>query len=174
MARDAGLVQATARRYLNLLETTCLIDRIPAYAVNRTKRLVESPKQIFLDPGLAAYLSGYYDVDSLKRSKDAGSMFECLVYLHLKVSVQTMTPVPEIYHWRTTGGREVDFVIEWGRHLIAIEVKLWDRVSYSDLTDLRMFMEEYPEAAAGLIVYAGDSVKIMGEKMAAIPWQMLM
>jgi hypothetical protein len=44
LARNAGLTQPTAHRYLNLLETSYLLHRLPAYAVNRTKRLIKTPQ----------------------------------------------------------------------------------------------------------------------------------
>jgi predicted AAA+ superfamily ATPase len=44
LGRDVALPQPTVHRYLNLLETSHLLVRLPAYAVNRTKRLIKSPK----------------------------------------------------------------------------------------------------------------------------------
>jgi len=44
LARDVALPQPTVHRYLNLLETSFLLVRVPTYAVNRTKRLMKSPK----------------------------------------------------------------------------------------------------------------------------------
>ena len=52
-----GLPQSTVRRYLNLLETSHLLVRLPAYAVNRTKRLIKSPKVYWGDTGVALHLS---------------------------------------------------------------------------------------------------------------------
>ena len=43
LGRDVALSQPTVHRCLNLLETSYLLVRVPAYAVNRTKRLVKSP-----------------------------------------------------------------------------------------------------------------------------------
>jgi predicted AAA+ superfamily ATPase len=43
LGRDAALSQVTAHRYLNLLEVSYLLVRLPAYSVNLTKRLVKSP-----------------------------------------------------------------------------------------------------------------------------------
>ena len=57
LARDISISQPTAHRYLNLLETSYLFVRLPAYAVNRTKRLVKSPKAYWSDTGLAMHLS---------------------------------------------------------------------------------------------------------------------
>ena len=44
LGRDVALPQPTVHRYLNLLETSYLLVRVPAYSVNRTKRLIKSPK----------------------------------------------------------------------------------------------------------------------------------
>ena len=58
LARDLGLPQPTVRRYLYLLETSFLLLRIPAYAVNRTRRLTKTSKLYWGDVGLAAHLAG--------------------------------------------------------------------------------------------------------------------
>lgn len=51
-------------------------------------------------------------------------MFETLVFLHLRALTQLLVPRPHLYYWRTVTGKETDFVIEQGRRLIAVEVKL--------------------------------------------------
>ena len=83
LSRDIGISQPTIYRYINLLESTCLVERLPAYFVNRTKRLVKSPKIIWNDPGLASFLSGHYEIDSVRSSRESGGIFETMVYLHL-------------------------------------------------------------------------------------------
>ncbi len=79
IARDIGISQSTVYRYLNILETTCLLRRIPAYAKSRTKRLIKSPKIYFIDPGLASFLCGYFEESSLKSAKESGSIFESMI-----------------------------------------------------------------------------------------------
>ena len=61
VARDARISQSTIHRYLNLLESTHLFDRLPAYTSSRSTRLLKSPMAYWTDPGLAVFLSGYYD-----------------------------------------------------------------------------------------------------------------
>ena len=56
LGRDVGLPQPTVHRWLNLLETSYLLVRLPAYAVNRTKRLIKSPKLYWGDIGVALNL----------------------------------------------------------------------------------------------------------------------
>ena len=82
LARDARISQPTTHRYLNLLETTHLFERLPAYLSSHTTRLLKSPKVFWNDTGLAVFLSGYYDIESLKQSREYGAYFETLIYHH--------------------------------------------------------------------------------------------
>jgi hypothetical protein len=150
-----------------------MVERIPAFTVNRNKRLTKSPKVLWNDPALACFLSGYTEPDDLRTSKIAGGVFESLIYMHLNAEIQLMTPVPRLYFWRTSTGKEVDFVVEWGRKLVAIEVKLSGQVRYADLDNLRIFMEEYPETISSIVVYTGNEIKRMDKNIIAVPWYLL-
>lgn len=57
LARDAGLSRTSVQRYLNLLEVSYQLIRIEPYSVNRTKRLIKSPKLYWSDTGLALHLA---------------------------------------------------------------------------------------------------------------------
>ncbi len=170
LARDARLSQPTTHRYLNLLETTHLFDRLPAYTASRTTRLLKSPKAFFTDPALAVFLSGYYELDDLRKAREYGAYFETFIYHHLRILTRLMIPTGRLYFWRTLEGNEVDFVLEYGRRLLAVEVKLTDNLGYRDTAGLRLFLEKHPKASGGLIVYGGTEVKRMDEKIIAIPW----
>ena len=173
LSRDTNISQPTVHRYINLLETTCLIQRLPAYAVNRTKRLIKSPKVIWTDPGLVSFLAGHYDSESLVASREAGGIFESLIYLHLNTLAQLMAPKARLFYWRTVTGKEVDFVLEWGRKLLAVEVKLTDRPKFSDIETLKLFLDEYPEMSAAILIHTGNEIKIIHDRIAAVPWYML-
>jgi len=173
VARDTGISQPSVHRYINLLETTCLVERLSAFTLNRTKRLIKTPKQMWSDPGLVSFLSGHFDVESLKASREAGGIFEATIYLHLNSLAQLLLPKPRIFYWRTTTGKEVDFVLEWGRKLLAVEVKLTNRPKFSDVISLKLFIEEYPETSAGVLIHTGNEVRQLHEKIVAIPWFLL-
>ncbi|MFC1477711.1 ATP-binding protein, partial [candidate division KSB1 bacterium] len=173
VSRELGLSQPTVHRYINLLETSYMVERLPAFSVNRNKRLSKSPKVVWNDPALACFLSGYHKPDDLRESTIAGGVFESLVYMHLNAEIQLMTPMPRLYFWRTSTGKEVDFVIERGRSLVAIEVKLSGQVRYVDLENLKIFMEEYPETVSSIVVYTGSEIKRMDENIFAVPWYLL-
>lgn len=162
IARDTRIPRATVQRHLNLLEASFQTFRLPAYSVNRTKRLIKGPKLYWSDPALALWLSG---ADHL-----TGAHLENLVLVDLLVWREGRTPAPEVLYWRTTTDREVDFVIESGNRLLAIEVKA-AAPRYADTTGLRLFREEYGDRfAGGLLLHGGDEVRQMSEGILAVPW----
>jgi len=173
VSRDINISQPTIHRYINLLETTHIIHRLPAFAVNRTKRLMKTPKLMWLDPGLVSYLSGLYSLSELQTSNMRGKIFESMIFLHLYAFSQLQTPKPLLYYWRTSTGNEVDFVLEWGRKILAIEVRMTHTARYNDIQNLQLFIQEYPETHAGVLIYTGTQIKRMDDKIIALPWRLL-
>ena len=170
VAKDCGLSHATAHRYIKLLEVSNIVSRVPAYYASRSKRLVKSPKLFFLDPAISIFLSGYTDCDSLKKSRELGSYFETLVYLHLRSLCELMTSRANIYYWRTSTRREVDFVLEQGRRVLPVEVKLTGRPMMADIENRLAFLEEHPHATHGVLVHGGHELFRLHTKVIAIPW----
>jgi len=173
VSRDSGISQPTVHRYINLLETTSVLYRLPAFARNRTKRLVKSPKYYWIDSGLSSYLSGYFDADSVRLAREKGGFMETLILHHLRVLGQLLVPRPNIFYWRTTYGQEVDFILEYGQKLVAMEVKLTENIRYADCEGLRLFLEEYPETVCGVLLYTGNEVKRLDKRIVALPWTLL-
>ena len=162
ISRDTQIPRATVQRYLNLLETSFQVVRVPSYALNRTKRLVKSPKLYWSDPALARWLSG---------AEPTGEHLENLVLADLLAWRDGQVPTPEVLHWRTSTNREVDFVIEAGDRLLAVEVKAKTAPRLADISGLRLFQEEYPERCiGGLLLHGGDETQWMAEGVLAAPW----
>ncbi len=170
MARDAGLSQATAHRYLNLLETSYLLHRLPAYAVNRTKRLIKAPRLFLCDTGLAAHLAGIETESDLDKAGLTGAFLETLVLSDLLVWHEGMTPRPEILYWRLASGAEVDIVIERSGKVVPVEVKATGRPRTGDIGHLRLFLDEYGKAAPhGVLLHTGERAEHLADKIWAIP-----
>ena len=173
MARDVGLSQATAHRYLGLLEVSHLLYRLPAFSVNRTKRVMKSPRLFFCDSGLACFLAGIETEVQLGGSDIAGFLYENLVLQDLLAWNEANSGAADILHWRTTDGKEVDFVLECGGNLLPVEVKTTRRARVSDISGLLAFLQEYQDMAShGVLIYGGNSVERMTENIWAIPLKM--
>lgn len=163
LGRDVALPQPTVHRWLNLLETSYLLVRLPAYAVNRTKRLIKAPKVYWGDSGLALHLAG--------NPAPAGAHLENLVLHDLLTWRDAMLEHTELHYWRTAAGHEVDFVIETAERLLPIEVKSSARPRLQDTANLRTFREEYSDRTrAGLLVHAGDALEWLTGDVLAVPW----
>lgn len=173
IARDTGVSQSTVHRYTNLVEVSSLLSKVPAFSRNRTTRLIKTPKIYWVDPALAAYLSGYHEPKALDGAREGVALFETLVFLHLQVLSSLMVPRPRLSYWRTVTGKEVDFILERGKSLIAIEVKRTATPHYGDTLGIQKFMKEYPETVAGLLVHGGNEIRRLHEKMIAVPWNVL-
>jgi len=52
-------------------------------------------------------------------------------------------------------------------------VKLSDNLGYQDSAGLRLFLEKHSKASAGLLIYGGQEIKRLDEKIAAIPWRLV-
>lgn len=173
VARDAKLSQSTVHRYLNLLEATHLFERLPAYTASRTTRLLKAPKAFWTDPALAVFLSGYYTATDLRQTREYGNYFESLIYHHLRVLARQMTPPARLYFWRTQAGAEVDFVLEHGRRILALEVKLTDNPAYRDADGLRRFLEAHPRAVGGVLLHGGSAIRRLDDRLIALPWSLV-
>ncbi|MEW5708719.1 MAG: ATP-binding protein [Pseudomonadota bacterium] len=163
LGRDVGISQPQVHRFLNVLEASYLAVRLPAFAVNRTKRLIKAPKLYWCDTAFALHLTG--------ESEPRGAHLENLVLIDLLAWRDLETPRPEILYWRTADGAEVDFVIEAGKRLLPIEVKAAARALPEDAKGLETFLDEYGDRCdGGLLLYGGDEVFPLTRRVLAAPW----
>lgn len=163
LGRDTALPQATVHRWLNLLEISYLVVRLPAYAVNRTKRLIKAPKMYWGDTGLAMHLAG---VD-----EPSGPHLENLVLGDLLAWRDARIDRAELGCWRTANGEEVDLVIEADGRLVPIEVKTTARPRLGDAGHLRTFRAEYgKKARSGLLLHTGSTLDWLAPDVLAAPW----
>ena len=160
-------------RYLNLLEATHLFERVPAYLGSHTTRLLKSPRVFWSDVGLAAFLAGYFSAHELAVARELGAFFETLIYQHLRVSSSLLTPRGRLHFWRTQTGDEVDFVIEHGRRVVGVEVKMTDAPGYRHVAGLVRFLSEHPQAVGGLLLHGGRHIRRLDERIVAVPWSLL-
>jgi predicted AAA+ superfamily ATPase len=162
LAREVRMPQTTVHEHLRLLETTFQAVRLAPHPRSRTKRLIKTPKLYWHDAGLAAHLVG---------GELSGAHLENYVLSDLLAWRDTEVPRPEISHWRTASGAEVDFVIERLQKLLAIQVKSAAAAEPRDATAIKSFCEEYGSAACGGVVLHGSRETYwLGERILATPW----
>ncbi|HEX6536667.1 MAG TPA: ATP-binding protein [Gemmatimonadaceae bacterium] len=163
LGRDVQLPKTTVHRYVNLLETSYQLVRIEPYAVNRTKRLIKTPKLYWIDAALAMHVAG--------ETEPRGAHLETAVLADLLAWRGATLPRPNVLYWRTVSGAEVDFVIERGDTLLPIEVKTSATLGPKDAAAAMLFLEEYgPHAPGAVLLYGGTRTFWIAPRVLAAPW----
>ena len=84
-----------------------------------------------------------------------------------------MSPPARVFHWRTSDGKEVDFVVTHGRRSVAIECKATIRPREHHAAHLQLFRSLHPECAAGIVIHTGRHTEALGNGIVALPWTAL-
>lgn len=171
VARDAGLPHATATRYLALLESVFLVHRLPAWSPNLGTRLVKAPKLHLVDSGLACHLAGA-DAHRLKQDRPFfGRLLETFVIGELLKQRSWTERHAALYHLRTSGGLEVDVVIERPDGTVAgVEVKSSATAGPEDFAGLRSLRDHLGgRFTAGVVLYTGERIVPSGDRMWLLP-----
>ena len=134
--QDAGNT-TTLARYLDLLSSCGLMAGLSNHANHAHRRRASSPKLNVLNTALMSACSGYTFEEAQADRGYWGRLVESAVGAHL---FNTASPGLRLQYWRNEG-REVDFVLERGRRLVAFEVKSGAR--RPALSGLREFGERF-------------------------------
>ena len=172
LGREIGITPATSRRWLDLLENTFQWKEIYPYHGNTIKRVSGKRKGFWRDTGICCYLQRISSPDTLAVSTLRGSLFESLI-VNLIARLAALLPMPpQLYHWRTNGGAEVDLILELDGRLYPIEMKCKTNLTKHDTRGLRAFRDTYGDdkVAPGIIIYAGHECYRLNETTTAVPW----
>lgn len=161
-ARGLDVKGVTTSRYLDLMVDLLLIRRLQPWTSNLGRRLVKAPKTYVRDSGICHALLGIESLNDLLGHPVVGGSWEGFVVENIIGALPRAT----YGYYRTTGGAEVDLVVDAGRgELWAIEIKrsTAPRVSkgfYSACEDLK--------PTRRYVVHAGDGTFPLGENIEAI------
>jgi predicted AAA+ superfamily ATPase len=171
--RDAGLSATTASRYLGVLEASFSVFRLPPFLGNRASRIVKSPKLYVSDAGLAHHLIGPRG-DAGAGDPFAGQLLETYIAHNLRGLFAAWLPRAALGFWNVQGRHEVDFVVEYGDRVAAIEVKRGTRWTKHDLRGLRRFVDATPSCFAALLACGVSEPVHLDERLWAVPLGLLL
>ena len=123
LGADCGISAVTAKQWLSVLETSYIVTLLRPHHRNFGKRLVKTPKLYFLDSGLAAWLMGIRQADTLETHAARGALFETWVVSELYKQRLNAGLSPDLYFWRDSSGNEVDVLSETPAGLRPLEIK---------------------------------------------------
>lgn len=161
LCRAAEIQHETARRYLDVLEDTLVMFRIPAWSGSDRASLIAHPKLYLFDLGVRNAL--------LRRPLDRpledekGLLLEQFVAQELYRRMGTLWPEARLFHYRTKHGAKVDFVLEVGRELWGIEVKSARGVSSGMLTGLSSLADRTTRLKRKIVVCTAERRARLGD-----------
>jgi predicted AAA+ superfamily ATPase len=171
LAADCGLSAVTARHWLSVLEASYIVTLLRPDYRNLGKRLVKTPKLYFLDVGLAAWLLGIRDSESLAIHAARGALFETLIVSDaLKADWNHGQPA-RLSFWRDHQGQEIDLLRETSTGMRAIEIKSGSTFSSDWIAPLKHWLElKHTQPPQGIVIYGGDQDS-MREGVAVLSWR---
>jgi len=119
LSKSLSLAYNTVKSYLDTLVGAYQLFMLPAYSRNTGKRLVKSPKVYIADTGCLHTMLGIKNFDQLFSHPVFGFSFEGLVIYN----IIKRYPEYEYSFYKTSGGAELDLVIEGRGKTIGVEIK---------------------------------------------------
>jgi uncharacterized protein len=159
VARECEVERKTVEGYISILEDLLIAYNLPVFSKRAKRKLVKHVKFYFFDCGVYNAVRPKGPLDSTHGIY--GQSLEGLVLQHLLAWKDYSASICSIYYWRTQSSTEVDFVVYGESVFCAIEVKSAVTIHPKDLSGLRSFHDDYPEA--GLIfLYMGKEILLKG------------
>lgn len=172
VARDCGIPYTTAGHFFDLLLATFQVFLVEPYFRNIGKRLIKSPKIMWDDTGLAMHLQGLNSWEDACRLGRDSFFVENKIAIELKTFLSIYEPSSKLFYWRSSGGAEIDFLIEKGNQLIPIEVKWRSAVKLKDITGMQVFLKDFKnEAPWGIVFYKGSQLLKIKENIFLVPYE---
>lgn len=171
--RELNIPERSVPGYLNALKDVFLVDVLPAWGTNLTRRVISKPKVFLQDAAMAASLVGV-DAESLEMrisSSFTGGLLESFVATEL-LKQQEWSAVPfKLFHFRDSTGKEVDLVMESrNREVVGVEVKAAVSLQGKDFSGLRHLQQlSGDKFRCGILLYAGKESLPMGPGLWAMP-----
>lgn len=175
VAADVGIESSTAENYVRLLEAAFIVHRLPAWGTTLRARASSRPKIHFVDSGVAGRMLRVSEERLAAAQPQAmtelGHLLETFCVGELLKQASWMEIPPQVGHWRTRDGDEVDLILERDDGaLAAIEVKAAERVRDPDFRSLCKLREALGERfLAGLVLHLGARAYTHGDRLHAIP-----
>lgn len=165
LANDSSLSEATVNNYLSMLEMIYQISLLKPYSSNISKRFIKSSKLFMTDSGVLSHLLNITTADELINSKKKGEIIETFVYAELLKHISYSLTMPKIYHYRTNDKKEIDFIIEKGDNILAIEIKSSQTIKVDAFKHIIDFQKKSNQHIIGIVFYGGDTILPFGDDM---------
>lgn len=146
LSKILGVDKNTVSSYIDILESSYVIFKLPAYSKNLRSEIKRNQKIYFYDNGIRnAIINDYRPMNS---RQDKGALWEnFLISERLKLKAYT-SDRSQSYFWRTVRQQEIDYIEEDTDQLVAYEFKWQD---HKNIKIPKTFTNAYPQATTHII-----------------------
>jgi predicted AAA+ superfamily ATPase len=125
IANDVEIDSKTVDSWMSILKNTNLIYMLQSYSNNNIKKAIKRPKIYFMDTGLACYLTGYINSETLERSAYNGAIFETYIISEIIKSYTNngKDPRTRLYYYRDSNQKEIDLLVFYDNKVYPVEIK---------------------------------------------------
>jgi hypothetical protein len=169
VARTLGISPPTARDYFEIAHGTFIWRKILPYERNAQKRIIKHPKGYLRDSGLLHHLLHLTKQEDILAHPSLGQSWEAMVIENLLRELNALGASHEYFYYRTSGGAEVDLVLEGDFGLVPIEIKYGQKVSSHELRNLGDFVKER-NCTYGLVINNDETIRHYDKNIIGIPF----
>ena len=171
LSEDADIDVNTVKRWISILEASDIIYLLKPYSNNKLKRAIKSPKIIFLDTGLCAYLCGWNTKETLENSATSGHFLEAFVISELVKNKRNNedTLNYDIYFYRDRDKKEIDLIIELDNVIYPFEIKKTAKPELSMLKNFNILDNKNLNVGNGGLLCFYPSILALDENNKSYP-----
>lgn len=123
IASDIGITSNTVKEWMSILVASGLVYLLEPFSTSKLKRLTHLPKIIFMDMGLACYLSNWNSVNDLLSSPESGRYFESFVISEIVKQYHNKGEKLDISYFRNKETEEIDLIMFKNNTYYPLEIK---------------------------------------------------
>lgn len=167
--RSFGVSDTTVRDYLDLMSGGLVVQQLPPWHENISKRQVRAPKVYIADSGLLHTLLGLRTFRDVEGHPKMGASWEGFVIQQIVRHIGAH--VEECFFWATYAGAELDLLIVRGNERIGFEIK---HTSSPTITpSIRNALEDLKLKRLD-VIHAGDSTFMLAPKVRAVSFSRIL
>ncbi len=172
LGKECGISDQTAHRWLTILEASYIVYLLRPYEKTVSKQMIKGKKLFFYDSGLVCYLLNLTHEDLIDNPKK-GNIFESLVISELLKQFYNRGIEPSLFYWLDKNNHEVDCIINYGKHLVALEIKASRTMNTRFFSGLLFWKTlDHATIPSCYVIYAGSKKQVSGYRE-VISWQSL-
>ena len=146
IAKAAGVSAHTIGEYVQILEDTLIVTKLPGWNASAKKQLRTTPKIYFFDNGVVNAIRGELNVPIRESTGRYGELFKGTIVQELVRANDYHQLDLKLSYWRTNNDMEVDLILSRGagKPIAAIEIKSSINPARKDLHGLEAFKTDHP------------------------------